>query len=214
MNTLIVKYHLTRSLIAFIALFTINGCHSSNAKVDMADYGYAIGSSGPVEGIEVVFKSGNIDFLPGSGGYLGKGWANPNDPSSLPESGAIYGRIGQDILPKKIYARWFSYKNQKFYAANIDVTTSLPRLFSEFSQAYGENTSEPTIILGLGVDGEIAATLKASCSYIYICGKNRKLVKIASGVGQEVQGDPKTYLPITKQIIKKGYIAPIPGMDN
>ena len=214
MNTLIVKYHPTRLFIAFLALFAINGCHSSTAKVEMADYGYAIGSSGPVEGIEVVFKSGDIDFLPGNGGYLGKGWSSPNDPSSLPEAGAIYGRTGQNILPKIIYARWFSYKNQKFYAANIDVTTSLPRLFSEFSQAYGENTSEPTIILGLGVDGEIAATLKTSCSYIYVCGKNRKLVKIASGIGQEVEGNSKAYLPITKQIIKKGYIAPIPGLDD
>lgn len=199
-------------LLILIALFMATGCQNTTAKnVQTAKYGYVVGSHGRVQGIDVIFKNGQSEFYPGNGGALGGGWENPNDPNSLPQSGAIYARTGEKLIPKSIYARWFSYKNQKYFAATIPVPESLPELIEQYSSAYGENTAQPYLILGLGENGEIRASLEVSCDYFYVCGNSRKISQIASGLGLEVEGDPKVYLPITKQLIRSGDLPPIQG---
>lgn len=204
------------ALLIFITFAMVTGCQNAAIKqtVQTANYGYMIGANGRVHGIDVIFKNGTSEFYPGNGGALGGGWEDPSDPGSLPQSGATYARIGKKIIPKTIYARWFSYRKQKYFAATIHVSESLPKLIEQYSAAYGENTAQPYIILGLGENGEIRASLEVSCDYFYVCGKSRKISRIASSQGQEVEGDPKIYLPITKQLIKQGILKPILGIED
>lgn len=209
-----IRAHTKNTLLILIAFAMVTGCQNTTTKqrIQTADYGYMIGASGRVHGIDVVFKNETSEFYPGNGGALGGGWEDPSDPESLPQGGAIYARIGKKIIPKTIYARWFSYKNQKYFSATIPVSENLPELIKQYSSAYGENTAQPYIIVGLGENGEIRVSLKVSCDYIYVCGKSRRITQIASGKGTSVSGDPNVYLPITKQSIRRGDIEPIEGI--
>ncbi|WP_439886802.1 DUF2931 family protein [Pseudomonas sp. MBLB4123] len=178
----------------------------------MAEYDLVFGSSAYVHVQEVLLKSGDQQMHSSGGGVLGGGWKNPNDPRSLPTGGKIHILAGEQIVPRSAYARWFSYEEQKYYQAEIIFPENLFETISEFATAFGENTSEPAIIFGFSPDGKIKVSIESSCSYIYECGKNNKSREIASGQGAPVSGDPNIYLPITKQLIRRGDIAPIKGI--
>jgi hypothetical protein len=206
--------HLIRILAALFLISSITSCasHSPSNNQEMAEYNLVFGSSAYVDVEEVILTSGDRQLHSSGGGALGGGWKNPNDPNSLPSGGKIHILTGKQIVPRKAYARWFSYKEQKFYQATIEFPHNLHKVISEFATAFGENTSEPAIIFGFTPDGTIKVSIDSSCNYTYECGNNTKIMQIASGHGVKADGNPSIYLPITKQLIREGDIEPIEGI--
>jgi hypothetical protein len=207
--------HLIKALTALFLLSSITSCagHSPRNNQEMAEYNLIFGSSAYVHVQEVILKNGDRQLHSSGGGALGGGWKNPDDPNSLPSGGKIHILTGKQIVPQKAYARWFSYKEQKFYQATIEFPRNLQMVISEFANAFGENTSEPAIIFGFSPDGKIKVSIDSSCSYTYECGKNTRIMQIASGHGVKADGNPSVYLPITKQLIREGDIEPIEGIN-
>jgi hypothetical protein len=197
-------------------ILAITGCttHASSNSSARADYGLGFSSNAPVHTKELVLSNGHGELTSSGGGFLGGGFWNPDDPNSMPEGGKFHVLIGENIVPTSARAVWFSYRNQKFYEADIKFIPNLPELFKEYKTAFGENTYRPTITFGFGQDGEIKSVLSTSCSYQYECGKSEKKTTIASGKGREIAGNTKAYLPITKQLIKQGRLKPIFGIED
>lgn len=207
------RTNLLSTLIIIIAIAGCTDLANSNSSVS-ADYGLGFSSNAPVDTEQLVLSNGHEELISSGGGFLGGGSWNPNDPNSMPEGGKFHVLVGENIVPTSARAVWFSYRNQKFYEANIQFTPNLPELLKKYRTAFGTNTYRPTIIFGFGQNGEIKSILSTSCSYQYECGKNEKKATIASGKGSEIPGNTKVYLPITKQLIKQGRLKPIPGIED
>lgn len=178
------------------AAFLFASCTSQLEKFDY----HATIAAGP-DGWPIWAEEITLDgrFLPG--GINGRGFDN------VPPVGASTVMRDPAPAPAVIEARWFSYREQKYYQVRIELPDDTRSKLRDWYEKYPTPDYAHYILLGFSGKGEALAWWLARCSD---CGFDRSQDFSTSLIdnvkAQEVSDDPAKYRLQAQKFIDEGRI--------
>ena len=103
-------------------------------------------------------------------------------------------------VPKKLFLRWFNYRQQKFYEATVNLPDKTEQILKQLKKTKPEH-GFLGIVAGVKGDGEavVWATNGSSAKY-------NTWIEVARQMGREVPGDADNYEPHIKYMRERGEI--------
>ena len=139
-------------------------------------------------------------------GNLGGG-----DPEG-PPYGAGAGLSGPVPVPKKVRARWFSFRNQTFYEAKTEIDRESRKRIAQWLRKYSDIGYNHHLTIGYAGQGYWSAWWVVYCSY-GPCEDNRPRKKVfplfTKVAAHEVPGDPRKYVVNSEAMIRNGEMPPV-----
>jgi len=179
-----------------ICLLALTVCTSEPKR-----YAYHVTVAGGPSGWPIWAEEISLDqsFIPGG--------VNSSGYEHTPPRGASIVVRSPAPAPQVVQARWFSYRQQKYYEVTFQLPEDLESDLRRWFKEYPPEDYSHYLSLGFSGKGEALAWWRAQCGP---CGFDRSYdfhtPLIENVKAQEVPGDPNRYRQQTQQFINEGRI--------
>ncbi|AJQ96940.1 DUF2931 family protein [Gynuella sunshinyii] len=134
------------------------------------------------------------------------------DVSKRPPGGAS-ANVGWIPLPHSVQARWFSYRNQTFYEATVEIPKQKQKQIKQSLKKYGTEKYLQDLSVGFAGQGEIQLWWYASCVGLG-CPEGPKnfefhFFELTPRIKATVaEGDVHIYSADTREQVRTGFLPP------